>query len=174
MFVLDYDRAHAAAYAKRWALGRNPLFYDFEDIGGDCTSFVSQCVLAGSCQMNFTPTYGWYFRGPNDRSASWSGVQYFYDFMTGNQGLGPFAREVGAGDLKLGDVIQLGRSDGSFYHSLVVTGFIPGSYLVSAHTYDHYNRPLYEYYYARARFLHIEGVRCDAKPENCFPRLMYG
>ena len=33
-----YDRAHAVAYARRWALSRNPLFYDFTGIGGDCTN----------------------------------------------------------------------------------------------------------------------------------------
>ena len=40
--VLPYDRAAAVAYAHRWALGRNPQFYDYEEIGGDCTNFASQ------------------------------------------------------------------------------------------------------------------------------------
>ena len=55
-----YLRGRAVAYAERWALSRNPLFYDFAGVGGDCTNFVSQCILAGCCTMNFTPTYGWY------------------------------------------------------------------------------------------------------------------
>lgn len=57
-----YDRAQAVAYARRWALSRNPLFYDFTGIGGDCTNFVSQCLLAGCCVMDYEPVFGWYYR----------------------------------------------------------------------------------------------------------------
>ena len=59
--VLPYDRRAAVEYAHRWAYGRNPEFYDYEEIGGDCTNFASQCLYAGSRIMNFTPTYGWYY-----------------------------------------------------------------------------------------------------------------
>ena len=31
-------------YAQKWALSRNPAYYNFDDIGGDCTNFVSQCL----------------------------------------------------------------------------------------------------------------------------------
>ena len=41
-----YNRQSAVEYARRWALGRNPAYYDFEGIGGDCTSFVSQCLYS--------------------------------------------------------------------------------------------------------------------------------
>ena len=33
--TLPYDRAAAVAYAHRWAYGRNPKFYDYDEIGGD-------------------------------------------------------------------------------------------------------------------------------------------
>ena len=33
-------------YARKWAFSRNPAYYDFENIGGDCTNFVSQCLYA--------------------------------------------------------------------------------------------------------------------------------
>ncbi len=175
MFLTAYNRAQAVAYARRWAFGRNPLFYDFHNLGGDCTNFISQCVLAGSCQMNPTPETGWYFYGLNNRSPSWTGVPFFYEFLTKNRGLGPYAREVEAGGLELGDVIQLGRGDGSFYHSLLVTGFARDTYLVTAHTYDALDRPLNSYSYGEARFLHIEGVRtASAEAQNCFPALLAG
>ena len=32
-------------YARRWAFSANPAYYNFENIGGDCTNFVSQGVL---------------------------------------------------------------------------------------------------------------------------------
>ena len=77
---ISYNREYAVAYARRWALMRNPLFIDFTGIGGNCTNFVSQCLLAGSSVMDFTPTFGWYYRSPEDRAPAWSGVEQLYDF----------------------------------------------------------------------------------------------
>ena len=41
--------------------------------------------------MNFTPTFGWYYNSPTDRAAAWTGVEYFYNFIVNNTGLGPLA-----------------------------------------------------------------------------------
>ena len=60
-FAANYDRNAVVLYAHQWAYGRNPAFYDYEHLGGDCTNFASQCVFAGSGVMNFTPTFGWYY-----------------------------------------------------------------------------------------------------------------
>ena len=153
-----YDRAAAVAYARRWALSRNPLYYDFEDIGGDCTNFASQCLFAGAGVMNFTPVTGWYYNSANDRTASWTGVEYLFDFLTGNSGPGPRAAVVPKSAAAPGDIVQLGGPDGRFYHSPVLVAVSP-ELLVCAHTYDALDRPLSSYVFARARFLHIEGVR---------------
>lgn len=48
MKIIDYDRDKSVAYAKKWAYGRNPKFYDFSNLGGDCTNFASQCIYAGA------------------------------------------------------------------------------------------------------------------------------
>ena len=74
MRILRYDRTKAYEYAKKWAFGRNHAFYDFENIGGDCTNFASQCVYAGAGVMNYTPVMGWYYKSVNDRTPSWTGV----------------------------------------------------------------------------------------------------
>ena len=63
--LLRYDRLAAVAYAHRWAYGRNPRYYDYERIGGDCTSFASQCLYAGAGVMDFTPDLGWYYLDGN-------------------------------------------------------------------------------------------------------------
>ena len=47
MLLLPYNRSAAVEYAHQWAFGRNPEFYDFSQIGGDCTNFASQCLYAG-------------------------------------------------------------------------------------------------------------------------------
>lgn len=175
MTIEAYRRDRAVEYARRWAYERNDLFPDFAGIGGDCTNFVSQCIFAGSCVMNYSPMLGWYYISLEDRSPSWSGVEFFYDFMTRNQGPGPFAREVLPGGLSLGDVIQLGQEDGDYYHTLLVTGYEDNTYLVAAHTNDAFNRRLDSYEYARARYLHIEGVRVpQLDTGECYRRLMGG
>ena len=46
--ILQYDRAAAVTYAHTWAYRRNPDYFDFSGIGGDCTNFASQCIYAGA------------------------------------------------------------------------------------------------------------------------------
>ena len=176
-----YLRERAVAYAERWALSRNPLFYDFDGSGGDCTNFVSQAILAGSCVMNDTPTYGWYFRSAADRSPSWTGVEYLYDFLTSkpefameNGGIGPHGREVPARLVRIGDVAQLADSTGDYYHTLLVTTVTPDDFLVSAHTNDALNRPLSSYSFHQIRFIHIDAVRTEIPDDTCYQNLIDG
>lgn len=176
-----YDRERAVTYAETWALDRNPLFLNFAGRGGDCTNFTSQCLLAGSCTMDFTPDFGWYYRNVNDRAPAWTSVEFFYDFITGNpafaaenQGVGPFGREVRAREIELGDFIQLANEEGEYYHTLIITGFEPNDILVCAHTDDSLNRPLSSYNYASLRFIHIDGVRVDLPDDVCFEPLLDG
>ena len=44
--------------------------------------------------MNYTPIFGWYYRSSSDRTASWTGVEYLYNFLIGNRSVGPYAVEV--------------------------------------------------------------------------------
>lgn len=177
-----YDRIRAVEYARRWARSRSPLFINFTGYGGDCTSFVSQCILAGSCEMNFTPTFGWYYVSPTDRAPAWSGVEAFYDFMTGapgfameNGGTGPYGREVGRAELAVGDVVQLSDAEGDFYHTLLVTERSGDEVLVAAHSDDALDRRLSSYTSARGqRFIHIEGVRVEVAEQTCYFDLLEG
>ena len=168
----EYARERAVEYAKKYALVRNPLFYTFEGIGGNCTNFVSQCILAGSCVMNFTPLYGWYYLSTSRRSASWTGVEFFYDFMVNNRNVGPIAVSAPIDRAEPGDVIQLSK-EGDWYHTLVVTQIKNGEILVAAHTLDVLNRPLSEYQYDEARLIHFISVKYSEKPE-CFMPLLNG
>lgn len=159
MKIVDYDRQAAVDYARKWAFRRNPAFYNFDKLGGDCTNFASQCLYAGAKIMNHTPVVGWYYISANDRTASWTGVEYLYNFLTSNQGQGPFAEEVGLDKLEIGDIVQLGNATGDFYHSPVVISVNGGRIFVAAHTYDAYAKPLYSYSFSKARGIHILGVR---------------
>ena len=175
LVIKPYRRDRAVEYARRYAFSQNPLFADFEEIGGNCTNFVSQCVYAGSCKMNYTKTFGWYYISLNERSPSWSGVEFFYNFITSNAGVGPFGREATSDEVEIGDVIQLAKADGNFYHTLLIVGFDGEEILVSAQSVDAFMRPLSEYEYDISRFIKIEGVRTQAIPtEDCFESVYNG
>lgn len=153
-------------YARRWAYRRNPAYYNFDEIGGDCTNFVSQCVYAGAGVMNYTRDFGWYYISSYDRSPSWTSVKYFYNFMTENEGVGPFGREADLTEAEIGDVIQLSYNDNpGFTHSLLIVSAgnfpDPDNILLSAHTMDTFRRRLSSYDYTNLRLIHIEGVRAD-------------
>ena len=153
-----YNREAAVDYARRWAMGRNPAYFDFQEIGGDCTNFASQCLFAGARVMNYTPVTGWFYRSSGDRTASWTGVEYLYNFLTTNRSVGPYGHQVPRAQAMPGDIVRLGDRDGRFYHSPVITAVTP-TILVAAHTFDALDRPLDSYLYDVARFIHIGGVR---------------
>ena len=162
--IRPYDRAAAVAYARRWAHSRNPDYYNFDEIGGDCTSFASQCLYAGAGVMNFTPTFGWYYRNIRDRAPAWTGVPYFYNFLTRTAASrGPFAVQAPLEQAQPGDFVQLRfASDAPFTHTPVVVavlGKTPEEILVAAHSLDSDFRPLSTYPYEALRLIHILGVR---------------
>lgn len=163
MPIVPYDREAAVAYAKRWALSRNPKYYDYERLGGDCTNFASQCVYAGSQAMNYTPTYGWYYISANNKAPAWTGVEFFFRFMVNNAGTGPFMQTVPVARIEPGDVVQLKFAGDRYGHTPVVIAVgnppDPGNILVATHTYDSLGRPLNTYFYEEIRYLHVLGVR---------------
>ncbi len=168
-----YVRERAVSYAKKYAFSQNPLFSSFAGIGGNCTNFVSQSIYAGSCEMNYTPTFGWYYISLNERSPSWTSVEYFYNFITTNDGVGPYGREAGREELEIGDVIQLGKVGEGYYHTLLIVGFDGDDILIAAQTDDAYNRPLSTYQNDYERYIKILGVRFEV-PDNsaCYQKLM--
>ena len=162
--VFEYNREKAVIYARRWAESRNPVYFDFENFGGDCTNFASQCIFAGSGIMNWTPVYGWYYADSYNRTASWTGVNFLCNFLLNNTGPGPFAELVDVSDAKPGDVVQLSFVDkNAFNHSpIIVRAGSPAvldNILTAAHTDNVSDYPLTDYDWAYIRFIHILGVR---------------
>ncbi len=154
-----YNRENVVAYANRYALNPNPAFYNFENLGGDCTNFASQCIFAGAQVMNFTPIFGWYYIDANNRTPSWTGVEELYNFLTNNISSGPRGEVVDLNEIQIGDIIQLKFREGPrFDHTPVVTSvgdLTPETILVAARTNDSKNRPLSTYNYIDIRPIHI-------------------
>ena len=163
MKLVPYQRTSAVRYAHRWAYGRNPRYYNFDDIGGDCTNFASQCLFAGSGVMDYAKTYGWYYIDANRKAPAWTGVPYLYNYLTRTRSApGPAARETALSELEPGDIVQLSFDGTRWAHSPVVVAVgEPRSMetlLVAAHSEDADNRPLASYNYVKVRFLHLIGV----------------
>lgn len=172
MIFVPYNRRAAVAYAHRWAYDRNPRYYDYEEIGGDCTNFASQCLYAGTGVMNFTPTYGWYYRDANDKAPAWTGVTYFWNFLTEQKlRAGPFGVERDIFGVIPGDFVQLElNQDETFDHTPIIVerGEVPtlDNVLVAAHSQDADYRPLSSYPFTSIRYLHILGAwRPRQRPE---------
>lgn len=156
--MIKYNRNNAIAYAEEWAFSRNPKYYNFDNVGGDCTSFISQCLLAGGATMNYKKDLGWYYKNGNDKSPSWSGVEFLYNFLTTNKNTGPVGKQVSLKDIEVGDIIQLSFDGKKFSHTLLVVKKDINIY-VASHTYDVFGKNLNEYIYKTSRAIHIEGIR---------------
>lgn len=159
----EYNRRAAVRYALAWAFARNPRFYDFNDIGGDCTNFVSQCLYAGCRVMNYSELNGWYYINSDNRAPSWTGVTFLREFLLTNRGPAVYGEEVPLSDIRRGDVIQMVNSEGRLYHSVFVSAVLypvtPESVFICAHSDDARNRRLSTYNYAEIVPIHIIGAR---------------
>lgn len=155
----EYDRNSAVDYALKWALSRNPEYYDFQNIGGDCTNYISQCIYAGTDTMNFTKNTGWYYINLEKRAPAWTSVNFLYQFLTTNMGPGPFGEVTDLDNIELGDIIQLKTIQDYYHHSCIVTRKNNDKIFVCAHSYDVINKPLFSYNIKDLRPIHIEGYR---------------
>lgn len=154
-----YARQKAIEYAYFWWNKRNPEFYNFDNLGGDCTNFVSQCLFFGGIEMDFK-AYGWFYEGIDFRSPSWTGVEEFFDFATNNvSSKGVRAKLTDISQIETGDVIQLSQNDGGFHHTLLVTKIVGEkslqNILVTCHTFDAKDKSLSSYFFKKIRFLKI-------------------
>ncbi|MTI68205.1 MAG: amidase domain-containing protein [Firmicutes bacterium] len=162
--IYPYNRKKAYRYAEKWALKRNPKYYNFDYLGGDCTNFASQVLFAGGCPMNYKKWIGWYYKNINKRAASWTGVNFLYDFLINNKDRGPIAEETSIDKIQIGDIIQLNFDlDNSFNHTPIVVRIdeprMENNIYIAAHTIDRFNYSLGKYKYKDIRYLHIIGYK---------------
>ena len=149
-----YDRTSAVNYAQKYALSPNPNFYHFEGLGGDCTNFISQCLLAGGCQMQFKNN-GWYYKSSFDRSPSWTSVTALQEFLLNNSKSGPQGKACALNEVEIGDIIQLRQNPKRFNHTLIITKIQADEIFVCAHSNDAFNRKLSTYNYIELLPIHI-------------------
>lgn len=163
MKELYYNRQQVYEYAKKWAYSRNPKYYNFDAVGGDCTNFISQCIYAGSKVMNYQKEFGWYYINGNNKSPSWSGVEFLYKFLTQNKSIGPYGKDATVEETEIGDIAQLSFDGIKYSHSLVIVGkessLDLNKIFISSHTEDNFYKSIGQYSFKKIRFIKIKGVR---------------
>jgi len=134
-----YNREKVVQYADRWWNSYNPRFRAFEV---DCTSYVSQCLLAGGAPMTHVGNRGkgWWYKGSGARTDNWSyswAVAHSLRWYLQNSKTGLRAIDVSSPkQLTIGDVICYDfDGDGHWQHNTIVTAIdANGMPLVNAHT----------------------------------------
>ena len=158
-----YNLENAVNYPLQYALTKNPEFHNYNNQGGNCTNYISQCLFAGAPQMNFNRTNGWYYLSPWETSISWANVVPLCNFLTSNKAEGVFASESPLEMCEIGDVIQLKFYGNETYtHSLFITeikSHTPSGIYICANTRDVKNIPLSSYRFEEFKLLHILGYR---------------
>ena len=152
-----YNRQEVLEYAKKWAYSRNPKYYNFDPVGGDCTNFASQCIFSGIHEMNYNRQNGWYYINGNNKSPSWTGVEFLYNFLITNNAAGPEGEETLINRLEVGDIVQLSFDGIEYSHTLVVVknGTNINNTFIASHTFDAFGKRVSEYRFIKIRCIHI-------------------
>lgn len=175
-----FDRAGAVRYADKyaglaWGAGNNnsynPNYRDFNDRGGDCANYVSQCLAdqeGGKMAMDGL----WYYdRQENDGSQSWVRAESFGDWLLYSgrgrrlaRGTFPELNQPGSEfprgasrELAPGDIIGYGKMGYSRHLAIVVGTDSQGYPLVNAHNVDRYHCP-WDMGYDKATVFHLYQV----------------
>jgi hypothetical protein len=142
---MAFDHAAAAAYARKWVDPGNPAYPPFEN---DCTSFVSQTMLAGGWEMiggdfrDRTRDDVWWYGESHFTRASytWGGAANFARFITSSK---RGARELDLMKLDVGDVVQIKFADDDHIgHSMVITKKSTTDLFLSYHSVAKLDEPL--------------------------------
>ena len=71
-------------------------------------------------------------------------------------------------------MVQYANAEGDWYHTVIITKREGEEIYVSAQSNDALDRPISTYSFAKARFLHIEGVRLSLNDDTCYSVLLRG
>lgn len=127
--LLPYDRAAAVGYAYRYAENPNDQRWkNYEQYGGNCANFVSQCLYAGGMPFDTigkSEVEKWYWYSDTSRTPSWTSANALKNYLLISQKVkqGIQMRLGTPEELQLGDVVQLGDLEHT-RHTMIVVGFV--------------------------------------------------
>jgi hypothetical protein len=147
----QYSGINSVKYARTFALHPSPNFRYFplinNDTSGDCTNFVSQCLLAGGAPMIFNFSHAWWYKKANAASTkddtwsmTWSVANSLYWLLkTNQQSKTSGIKGLEIHDIKLlelGDLIFYENNKGNIFHAAIITSFRNSQPLVSHHSFE--------------------------------------
>jgi len=157
-YYTDYDVNAVIKYADKWATSRNPAYYDFSDLGGDCANFTSQSIFAGGMPQVVGSQYGtngWFYKTSSNRSATWTGASPLRTWMANNRGKkvdSPSNSEIYVGS----PVFYDWYNDGSYDHATICVGTnSSGRAIINSHTNDKYHE-VWNYGYSNTKYSTVQ------------------
>lgn len=158
--MATYSGTAAAAYAKEYATRTNPNYIRYSN---NCTNFVSQAVYAGGKAEkkpssiptgSYETTSYWYqdsyyaCTGSNScywrskDSTSYIRVTDFYSYWTkqGMSAVTSSSQSTIINNAIVGDVVQFRKSDGRWFHSVLVNRKANDTIYIASNTSDYYDK----------------------------------
>lgn len=171
-YIKEYDRDAAVEYSYAWVdeleVVRDPYWMEFD---GNCQNYASQCLYAGGISEDWSGYTQWKCFGsdvnllnkPYGRSASWAGVDHFYQYCAYNQANGPATlTDANLYTAEPGDVLQY-AAFGTWVHTVVVSDLLYDDsgdvvdMLINSNTTERIDFPASAYGYSTMRLIRILG-----------------
>lgn len=172
-----YNAEEALNYSYEWAgkyeMKRNPRYLAYDEYGGNCNNYTSQCLFYSGIPMDLSGDiyhqWKWYgddisgYSTAYGRTMSWTGVDFFWQYCNENTGRGIVAdckSNIYSG--RPGDIIQY-VNEGIGVHSVIITKVIYDDkgnvvdYLINSNTTDKVDCPMSIYGYTDFRLIRIVG-----------------
>ncbi|WP_432093485.1 amidase domain-containing protein [Streptomyces sp. bgisy100] len=116
-----YNYAAMATYAEKYWSNYNPAYRKFNDVGGDCTNFISQALKAGGWKNDsglYSDYRNWWYDSSN-QTMSWVGADDWSWFTLSSRRATNLSNVY---QLGVGDILQMDFDrDGSKDHSMITT-----------------------------------------------------
>lgn len=165
----SYNRQKARIYMRNFFENYNDEFYNFDNLGGDCTNFASQIVHFSGVpyteQTEFPDENFWYYYGSSwgyERTSTFTSAlefrKHFGDVLDNGVKRGRAMETYTVNQailqfddiwkkIKVGDIISHGHTEDGSYHTQIVYefGIINRDIKVAQHSIDALNRSLFEY-----------------------------
>ncbi|MBR6736324.1 MAG: amidase domain-containing protein [Oscillospiraceae bacterium] len=171
-YINEYDREAAVDYSYEWVdeleVVRDPYWMEFD---GNCQNYASQCLYAGGISEDWSGYTQWKCFGgevnllnkPYGRSATWAGVDQFYQYCVYNQENGPATLpDANLYTAEPGDILQYAAFD-TWVHTVVVSDLLyddngdVSDMLINSNTTERIDFPASAYAYSTMRLIRILG-----------------
>lgn len=168
-FEHAYNRDKALEYANTYVNKRNSAFTAYDESGGNCQNFASQCINAGGIPMDYKGEQWKHYSSSlntseeaKGRSASFISTTSFYNYAKTNTGYGLVSDpDVNIFYGEAGDIAHVGYK--GYSHAVVVVSQVKDKsgktidLLINCNTVSLENYPLLGYVYPNKRLIKILG-----------------